>query len=135
MTMTRKTISLSQKTKGSLLTLAWRELTNEARAETVLAWAMPCKEEEDDSQLTTNREQYQARLNNAEVRRKKTKSIALLRTISLSQKTKGSLLTLAWREIALLRTISLSQKAKGSLLALAWRGNALIRRSAPCLFL
>ncbi|MDD7125112.1 MAG: hypothetical protein PUH87_09165, partial [Bacteroidales bacterium] len=78
--MTRKTISLSQKTKGSLLTLAWRELTNEARAETVLASAMPCKEEVDDSQLTTNREQYQARLNNAEVRRKKTKSIALLRT-------------------------------------------------------
>ena len=53
--------------------MAWRELTNEARAETVLAWAMPCKEEEDDSQLTTNREQYQARLNIAEVRRKKAK--------------------------------------------------------------
>ena len=42
-------------------------------------------------------------------------------TISLSQKTKGSLLALAWRGIALLRTISLSQKTKGSLLALAWR--------------
>ena len=57
MTMTRKTISLSQKTKGSMLTLAWRELTNEARAETVLAWAMPCKEEEDENQFSFKREQ------------------------------------------------------------------------------
>ena len=65
-----RTISLSQKTKENLLALAWREiallrtfslsesreslltmpsgeLTNEARAETKLACAMPCKEEED----------------------------------------------------------------------------------------
>ena len=48
-------------------------------------------------------------------------------TISLSRKTKDSLLTLAWREIALLRTISLSQKTKESLLTLAWREIALLR--------
>ena len=48
-------------------------------------------------------------------------------TISLSPKTKESLLTLAWREIALLRTISLSQKTKESLLTLAWREIALLR--------
>ena len=47
--LTRGTISLRQKTKESLLALAWRE-------------------------LTTNREHYQARLNITEVRRKKTKS-------------------------------------------------------------
>jgi hypothetical protein len=31
-------------------TLPVREPTNEASAETKLVWAMPCKEEEDDSQ-------------------------------------------------------------------------------------
>ena len=55
-----------------------RVVTEEDEAK--LAWAMPWRD------LTTNREQYQARLNIAEVRRKKTKSIfrsSESRTLSL----------------------------------------------------
>ena len=64
------TISLSQKTKGSLLALAWRELTTSREERLSLLRLSRGAKEEDESQ------------------------IALLRTISLSQKTKESLLAL-----------------------------------------
>ena len=69
-TVDNSTISLSQKTKGSLLALAWRELTTRREERLRLLRLSRGAKEEDESQ------------------------IALLRTISLSQKTKESLLAL-----------------------------------------
>ena len=51
------TISLSQKTKGSLLALAWRELTTSREERLSLLRLSRGAKEEDESQLTTSREE------------------------------------------------------------------------------
>ena len=80
-TKAKPTISLSQKTKGSLLALAWRELTTSREERLSLLRLSRGAKEEDESQLTTSREERLSLLRLSRGAKEEDESqIALLRT-------------------------------------------------------